>query len=557
MFPSLSRSSTPEDIYANRYIIAVTVTLACVLEMVDSSIVNVAVPHMMGTLGASLDEITWVSIAYVVANVIVLPISGFLSNIFGRRNYLLLSIALFALSSFACGSSTSLGSLVFWRIVQGLGGGGLVATSQSTLFETFPREEAAMGMSIFGMGVMTGPMLGPTLGGWLTDQYSWPWIFYINLPLGLIALMLTLVYVPDSIFRRRIEKIDYRGLLMMSIGIGALQLFLERGERLDWLDSTEITVYAVLALIALGAFVIHELETGHPIVDLNLCRDAQYSSGLVMTFLLGFALFSTTFIFPVYLQTLMGYTAQQTGILLLPTALASAFTMPAMARLMARGVSARLIIVTGILLFLYSMWGHYHFTTESGSSDFVWPLIIRGLGLGMIFMPLNTLTMANIDPHVRADATGLYNLTRQLGGSVGIAVSAMMITRLGSIKRVALNDYIVGNSATVVQRLALLKERLLSVGTPESLADLKAIALMNMQIGKQAQMLSFAHLFLLFGLCMLLVVPLLWLMKTQRMGRSPSQATSATSSPLHGSASEAKATTGDGDQLGRGRSAKT
>ena len=518
IFPELSRSTTPEAIYANRFIIAASVTLACVLELVDTSIVNVAIPHMMGSLGASLDEITWVSIGYVVANVIVLPISGFLSHVFGRRNYLLLSILLFTLSSFACGSSQSLGALVFWRIVQGFGGGGLIATAQATIFETFQRKEAAAGMAVFGMGIMTGPMLGPTLGGWLTDQYSWPWIFYINLPLGAIALLLTLLYIPESKFRRKIEVIDYLGLLLMSAGIGSLQLFLERGERFEWFDSAEITTYAIVCIVTLGLFIIRQLESEHPLVDFHLCKDTQYSAGLVITFLLGASLYSTVFIFPLYVQTLMGYTAWQTGLLILPSALASGITMPIVARLMGRGVSARTIIITGILLFLYSMWGHYHFTTESGIGDFLPPLILRGLGLGMIFMPLNTLTMANIPPPIRADATGLYNLTRQLGGSVGIAASATLFTKLSNIRRVALSDHLAGNNDLALERLTLLKTRILSLGTPDLLATLKAKALLNLQVVKQAQMLSFTQLFLLFGLGMLLVVPLLGLMKKQAMG---------------------------------------
>lgn len=524
ILPTLSRSTTQDEIYANRFIIAMTVTLGCVLELVDTSIVNVAVPHMMGTLGASLDEITWVSIGYVVANVIVLPISGFLAHLFGRRNYFILSILLFTASSFACGSSETLGALVFWRIIQGLGGGGLIATAQATIFETFPRKEAAAGMAVFGMGIMTGPMLGPTLGGWLTDQYSWPWIFYINLPLGAIALLLTLVYVPDSKFRKQIEKIDYLGLALMSVGIGALQLFLERGERFEWFDSAEITAYGIASIIALGVFIIRQLESEHPLIDFRLCKDAQYSAGLIITFLLGASLFSTVFVFPVYVQTLMGYTAWQTGVLILPSALASGLTMPIIAKLMGRGVPARPIIITGIVLFLYSMWGHYHFTTESGVSDFLPPLIIRGLGLGMIFMPLNTLTMANIAPQVRADATGLYNLTRQLGGSVGIAASATLITKLGNIKLAALNEHIAGNSNLAMERLAVLKARLLSMGTPTPLAELKSMALLGMQIGKQAQMLSFAHLFLLFGMGMLLVVPLLFFMNKQGMGKASADA---------------------------------
>ncbi|WP_263771892.1 DHA2 family efflux MFS transporter permease subunit [Propionivibrio soli] len=516
--PGLCRSTTPEETYANRFIIAMTVTLACVLELVDTSIVNVAVPHMMGSLGASLDEITWVSIGYVVANVIVLPISGFLSHLFGRRNYLLLSILLFTLASFACGSSGSLAQLVFWRIVQGLGGGGLIATAQATIFEAFPRKEVATGMSIFGMGIMTGPMLGPTLGGWLTDEYSWPWIFYINLPLGVLALAMTVVYVPDSKFRRHIEKIDYLGLLMMAVGIGCLQLFLERGERLDWFESVEITAYAVTCFVALGLFVIRQLESRHALVDLHLCRDVQYSAGLVMTFLLGASLYSTVFIFPVYVQTLMGYTAWQTGILILPSALASGLVMPVAARLMAKGVPARLIVVAGIMLFMYAMWGHYQFTTESGTADFLPPLILRGMGLGMIFMPLNTLTLANIAPQARADASGLYNLTRQLGGSVGIAASATMLTSLTRIRFSTLGEHVAGNSGLALERLAVFKARLLSLGSPEAIADLKSKALLSQQISKQAQMLSFDQLFLAFGIGMLLALPLLLLMNAKALG---------------------------------------
>ncbi|PHV00655.1 DHA2 family efflux MFS transporter permease subunit [Iodobacter sp. BJB302] len=517
ILPGLSRSDTPERIYAHRYIIAMSVTLACVLELLDTSIVNVAVPHMMGSLGATLDEITWVSIGYVVANVIVLPISGFLAQLFGRRNYFILSIALFIFSSFACGNATSLGGLVFWRIVQGLGGGGLIATAQSTLFDTFPSKEMGTAMAIFGMGIMTGPMLGPTLGGWLTDQYSWPWIFYINLPLGGIALFLTLLYMPEAKHQQAINKIDYIGLILMAVGIATLQLLLERGERLEWFTSPEIISYALISFFSLSLFIIRQLEIKHPIVDLSICKDPQFSAGLVMTFLLGASLFSTVFIFPVYVQSLMGYTAWQTGLMILPSAMASGLAMPISAKLVARGVSARALIALGAMLFMYGMWQHYHFTTDSGMNDFLWPMIIRGLGLGMIFMPLNALTMANILPQQIPNAAGLYNLTRQLGGSVGIALSATLLAQLGDAKRAALNEHVISNSAQTIERIAGLKSRLLFMGTPETLAPIKAQALLAQQIAKQVQMLSFAHLFMLFGIAMLCVTPLLFVMKKQTM----------------------------------------
>jgi|GEM_PF-3327813 len=355
------------------------------------------------------------------------------------------------------------------------------------------------------------------VGGWLTDQYSWPWIFYINLPLGGIALFLTLIYMPDSKHQQVIKKIDYIGLLLMAVGIAALQLMLERGERLEWFTSPEIISYALVSFFSLSFFVIRQLEIKYPIVDLVICKDLQFSAGLVMTFLLGASLFSTVFIFPVYVQSLMGYTAWQTGLMILPSAVASGMMMPISAKLVARGLSARILIAAGAMLFMYGMWLHYHFTTDSGMSDFIWPMIIRGMGLGMIFMPLNTLTMANILPQQIPNAAGLYNLTRQLGGSVGIAVSATLLAQLGDSKRAALNEHVIANSAQTIERLAGLKSRLLLIGTPETLAPIKAQALLAQQIAKQAQMLSFAHLFLLFGLAMLCVMPLLFVMKNQQM----------------------------------------
>ncbi|MFC4161661.1 DHA2 family efflux MFS transporter permease subunit [Chitinimonas lacunae] len=517
LLPALSRSRDDTSIHANRRIIAVVVTLACVLELLDTSIVNVAVPHMMGTLGATLDEITWVSIGYVVANVIVLPISGFLANQLGRRNYFAGSILLFTMASWACGNADSLGSLVFWRIVQGLGGGGLIATAQATLFEVFPAKEMASAMAIFGIGIMFGPSLGPTVGGWLTETYSWPWIFYINLPLGAAALLLALLYVPDSRHRRVVRQVDYPGLLLLALGIGALQLMLERGEKLDWFESAEILSYAVTSVVSLGFFIVRQLEIRHPIVNLHILRDTQFSAGLVFTFLLGAALFSTVFLFPVYAQTLMGYNAMQTGFLILPSAIAAGVAMPIASKLIARGVPARLLIVTGALLFLYSMWGHHLFTTASGSEDFFWPLLQRGFGLGLVFMPLNNLTLANIPAPTIPDATGLYNLVRQLGGSVGIALSATLLSQFEAGKRAALMAHVVNDNPASSERLALLESLFNHHGDLGALAALKARALLDLQINKQAMMLAFSDLFMGFGIAICLMLPLLMLMKKQRV----------------------------------------
>src|SRR6059036_2585882 len=302
------------DRYRFKYLIAITVSLASVLELLDTSIVNVAIPHMMGNLGATLDQIAWVSTGYIVANVIVLPITGWLSAYFGRRRYFPGSIALFTLASFFCGNSHTLAELIFWRVLQGLGGGALLSTSQAVLYEVFPPREYGTAMAIFGVGVMVGPTLGPTLGGYITDVFSWPWIFYINLPFGLVALLLTLTYLRDSRYARKSSRVDWIGLGLLALGVGTLQTMLERGERLDWFASREVVTYAIVSATSLVAFVWHEFTTADPVVDLRILKSAQLAAGVGFGGMLGICLYATIFVLPVYLQQLQGFTANQTGL---------------------------------------------------------------------------------------------------------------------------------------------------------------------------------------------------------------------------------------------------
>jgi len=524
LVPSLRRVQTAEEIYRARFIIALTVTLAAVLELVDTSIVNVAVPHMMGSLGATLDEITWVSTGYVVANVIVLPISSWLANWFGRRNYFALSIMVFVFSSFMCGNADTLGGLVFWRIVQGLGGGGLISTAQATLFETFPPEEAGTGMAIFGLGIMTGPMLGPTLGGYITDAASWPWIFYINIPLGAIALLLALMYVPEQKFGSRAEEVDFAGLLLLTISIGCLQTMLERGGKLDWWASREIVLYAVSSASAFALFVWNELRHPHPIVDLRILKNGQFAVSLVFGFVVGAALFSVVFVFPVYVQTLLGFTAWETGMAVLPGAIASGVTMAIMGKMMPRfTIDLRLLVVVGALIFAYSMWSHSLFTVQSGGDDFFWPMVLRGIGLGMVFIPLNNLALGNLPPEQLAPASGLYNLLRQLGGSVGIASSATLFSQFQEGNRDQLLHHLSQFTDAATYRLSQLEHLMRFHGDSEPVAHQKALMLLDGTLRKQAAMLAFEHLFLLFGLMMLAALPLLLLMQRSRFtGRGSS-----------------------------------
>ena len=508
---AVSLPAAAPDRYRYRYLIAITVSLASVLELLDTSIVNVAIPHMMGNLGATLDQIAWVSTGYIVANVIVLPITGWLSSYFGRRRYFAGSIVLFTAASFFCGNSHTLEALIFWRIIQGLGGGALLSTSQAILYEEFPREEYGTAMAIFGVGVMVGPTLGPTLGGYITDAFGWPWIFYINIPFGMLALALTLSFIQDSEHQRKVDRVDYVGLLLLAAGIGALQTMLERGERFGWLESKQVTALAIVSAGSLIAFVWHELRTEHPVVDLRILKSRQLAVGVAFGFVLGVALYATVFVLPVYLQNLQNFTAKQTGFVILPGALAAAMTMAFMGRLQGK-FDGRLSILAGVILFGLSMWQHAHFTTDSGMRDFFWPLVWRGVGLGLIFVPLTNLALADLPMSRIPNGTGLFNLMRQLGGSVGIALSATLVTRFATVHRADLMAHVTQYSAATQERLVLLERGLLASGVAPGLVETKAVTILNGMVTRQALMLSFEQLFLLFGAAFVLALPLLLLM---------------------------------------------
>lgn len=512
-----ARHFTEAEIHANRHWIAFTVTMAAMMELLDTSIVNVAISQIMGNLGATLEEVTWVSTGYIVANVIVLPLSGWLANHFGRRNYFMGSIALFTVASFFCGNATSLEGLVFWRIVQGLGGGGLISTAQASIYEAFPAKELSAGMAIFGLGIMVGPTLGPTVGGYITYHSSWPWIFYINLPFGVAALLLANHFLPDSRFRRTAGGVDWLGIVLLAIGIGALQIMLERGERKQWFDAGEIQALAALTVVALSAFIWQQRRTPHPVVDLSVLKDRQFSASLVFSFLVGMALFATIFYLPLYLQTLLGYNAWETGLVILPGAIASGVTMAVMGKLLVRlNIDLRLISILGILIFGYSMYQHQAFTTQSGHVDFFWPLIWRGVGLGMVFVPLNALAMANMSPEKVAGATGLYTLVRQLGGSVGIAAAATQFTHMQTSFKADISLH-VSHAATATREYSLLMQQALaSRGLTGSSLNEASLRLLDAKITAQATMIAFEHLFSRFSLALVLAMPLLLLMPKAR-----------------------------------------
>ena len=502
-----------EDRYRYKYLIAIAVTLAAVLELIDTSIVNVAIPHMMGNLGATLDEISWVSTGYIIANVIVIPLSSWLSGYFGRKRYLTGSILLFVVASFMCGAAASLGGLVFWRVVQGLGGGALLSTAQSTLFESFPPKEVGIGQAMFGVGVMVGPTIGPTLGGYIVDNFAWPWIFYINVPLGIFAAFMVWTYVHDSEHQERAATIDGTGILLLALCVGSLQWMLERGERYDWFDSRFVTVLGITAVASLLLLLWRELTIDEPVINFRVLLNRQLAAGVAIGAFLGFALYGSVFVLPVFLQSLHGWTANQTGMVILPGAIASAVTMAVVGRNASR-LDARVTVPIGASLFLFSMWRLSLLSFDAGAHDLFWPLIARGVGLGLIFVPLTGATMAELPPGQLAQGTGMFNLTRQLGGSLGIAISATLLSRFTAQSRALLAEHIVIGDPATVARLEGISHALVARGMNALSAKQQALLILDRQLQGQASLRAFSKLYLLSGIALMAALPLLLLFRS-------------------------------------------
>ncbi|MES2178716.1 MAG: DHA2 family efflux MFS transporter permease subunit [Gemmatimonadota bacterium] len=502
-----------EDKYKHKYLIAIAVTLAAVLELIDTSIVNVAIPHMMGNLGATLDEISWVSTGYIIANVIVIPLSSWLSGYFGRKRYLTGSILLFVAASFFCGAATTLGGLIFWRVIQGLGGGALLSTAQTTLFEAFPPKEVGVGQAMFGVGVMVGPTIGPTLGGYIVDNLSWPWIFYINIPLGIFAAWMVFAYVRDSAHQQKTNTIDGTGILLLALCIGSLQWMLERGERFDWFDSRFVTILAITAVVSFVLLIWRELTIKEPVIDFKVLKNRQLAAGVTMGAFLGFALYGSVFVLPVFLQGLHGMTANQTGMIILPGALSSAFTMAFVGKNSAR-LDARVTVPIGASFFFLSMYKLSLLTFDAGAHDLFWPLVFRGVGLGLIFVPLTGATMAELKPSQLAQGTGMFNLTRQLGGSLGIAISATLLSRFAAQSRALLAEHVVVSDPVTLARVEGITRALIAKGMNAFAAKQQALMILDRQLSGQASVLAFSRLYLLSGIALMASLPLLFLFRS-------------------------------------------
>jgi len=499
----------------HRYLIAFAVVLAALMQVIDSSIVNVALPDMMGNLGASLDEIAWVTTGYILASVIIIPLTGWLGQLFGRKRYFVGSIIVFTAASFFCGASHTLGTLIFWRIVQGIGGGALMTVSQAVLFEAFPPEDAGMAMALFGVGVMVGPTIGPTLGGWLTDNYGWPWIFYVNIPVGILAAVMIAAYVHDRADQRRPGRIDYIGIALLAVSVGALQYVLEHGQREDWFDSRLITSLTVTGIVGGAALIWRELTPSEPVIDFRVLRHRQMWVGTLLGVVMGIGLYAMSFTLPVFLQGNLHMTAEQAGIALLPGAIATAISMFIVGRLTNR-VDPRILITIGALIFALAAWQLSLITGESGSGDFFWPLIFRGVGLGLMFVPLTTITLAELSSGELAQGTGLYNFFRQLGGSFGIAGIATLLSRYTAQYHAVLTEHITNMDVTSAVRLRALTQGMMAQGADAWTARARAYRLLEAQVMGQASVIAYSHVYILSAVIILVIIPLLALVRQTR-----------------------------------------
>jgi len=495
----------------SQYLIVLSVMCAVLLEIIDTSIVNVALPSMMGNLGATLDEIDWVITGYIVANVIVIPMTGWLASRFGRTRYFVSSILLFTFASLMCGASRTTFALVSWRVVQGLGGGALLATSQAILMETFPPGRQGMAQALFGVGTMVGPSLGPTLGGFITDHWSWHWIFLINVPLGLAAAALcaTQLRDPPYLSAQRAPRVDWPGIALLVVSIGALQFLLERGHKDDWFASPTVTLLALVTVVGLVLLVIHELRTDHPVVDLRILRQRPLVVGCLLGAVTTGGLYGCIFLFPVYTQSLLGWPAWNSGLAVLPSSLTTAVVMMAAGRVVYR-VGPRRMIRVGMITMVASLIGMHAWSLQSGWDQLFMPQILRGLAMGMMMVPLSLATLRSLPPRDVPKAAGLFNLFRQLGGSLGISVLSTVLDQRGDAHRAALAAGVSPLAPATVNGLAALGARLQQAGLTPEAAQGAATAAVARSLEAHAQIAAFQDAYLLLAALFVLALPATW-----------------------------------------------
>lgn len=495
---------------ARRVIITITAVVCALLEIIDTTIVNVALNEMRGSLGATLNEISWVITAYSIANVIIVPMTSWLSQQFGRTNYFAVSIVLFTVSSFLCGNASSISELIIFRFLQGLGGGALLVTSQTIITEIYPVEKRPMAQAIYTLGVIVGPTLGPPLGGYIIDNYAWPYIFYINIPIGIIATLLTLAYIksPKYAEKRKASEVDWLGIFFLMVAIGSLQYILEKGQEDDWFSSSTIIILTVCAVLGAFFFIWRELVYKYPVVELRVLKNSNLRIGVILSFIMGFGLYGSTFVIPLYTQSILGWNAQQAGLLLVPSTIVVAIMMPIVGQLIQKGVPQKHLIVGGMLVFfLYSFGSYKIITPATGGDNFFWVLMLRGLGLGLLAVPVSTMALSTLKGVQIGQGAAFSGMMRQLGGSFGIALISTFISRQNMAHRSDLVSKLDVYDPAVQDRVHALQGAMIAKGQPSNIALSSAYKILDNSVGLQATIMSYMDVFLYIGLMFLICVP--------------------------------------------------
>ncbi|HUO28580.1 MAG TPA: DHA2 family efflux MFS transporter permease subunit [Bryobacteraceae bacterium] len=508
----------------NPWIIAMTVMLATFMEVLDTSVANVALPHIAGSLSASVDEATWVLTSYLVSNAIVLPLSGWFSSLMGRKRFYMICVTLFTVSSMLCGLAPSLTMLIVFRVMQGIGGGALQPISQAILVESFPRHKQGMAMAVYGMGVVVAPVIGPTLGGWITDNYSWRWIFLINIPVGVLSLTLTSMLISDPVYlvRRALRglKIDYLGLGLLSVGLASLEILLDDGQKNDWFGSNFIVAAAVIAFFALVGVVIWELRQKEPVVDFRMLKNRNFMLSTATMFILGFVLYASTMLLPVFLQTLMGYTAMRSGLVLSPGGLAIAVCMPLVGFMLSK-VEARWLVIFGLCVSALGLFGMAGFDLNIDYRTAMMARVIQSLGLAFLFVPINTMAFASIAKEKMGSATGLINLARNIGGSSGIAIVTTLLARRTQFHQARMVGHMSPFDQNYTQALSGIAHMLAAQGASAAQAMAQAQGVLYGMLQRQSSMQAFVDSFWLLGVIFLAIIPLMFLMRKSAPHKGP------------------------------------
>ncbi len=506
-----------EGAISNKWLVAIAVMSSAIMEVLDTSVVNVSMPHIAGDLGATVEEATWVLTSYIVANAVILPITGWLANYFGRKRLLLTVVTGFTVSSMLCGLAPNLPALIFFRVLQGTTGGGLQPLSQAVLLEEFPPQERGKAMGFWGLGIVAAPILGPTLGGWLTDTLSWRWVFYINLPIGILSfLMITLFLTDPPYIRRGALRVDLWGLVMLAIGMASLQIMLDKGQEEDWFNSHFIVALAILAAVFLTAFVLRELRTENPIVHFRLMRYRTFTAGILVVTVLGFVLYGSLILLPLFMQLLLGWTAVTAGIWSSPRGIGTAICMPIAGYLLGRRLDGRWLVVAGSVLAAIAFFRYGQMTLQSGTWDIFWDQINQGVGMAFVFVPLTTLTMDPIPREQMGYATSLYSVMRNIGASMGISFVTTWLARRQQVHQDMLAAHIDQYGGLGAQALEQARAMFLQRGADWTTATRQAVAAVYGVVQQQASVLSFSDCFSIMGFLFLAVVPLVFLMRKPR-----------------------------------------